>query len=362
MNGDFTSIKSVLDQWARNAKKYFFRYRKGFYELFIAADSPQIMIRNFEQMPLVKHKREAQIIQTENLFLRVAIYYNELNPQLFLLLTDSFYKKNVLDIMLYDSRVNAEYYFLSLKTISHEVKDSSTMVNGTRFSSDTWALSKPGGSKNIVHFKNSTELFYTIYFTQAWLDDCIEKCDERTHRFFQAFQASDSTFFMLPRQVSVELPDYAAFRQRMTETKAPSTEALYESTLLLFQEFSRNIPDDMLLKNNLTLSNESRIKLLKAENYLSKYYTLEFPGIDTIANHAGMSPTALKTGFQQLFGCTVFQYHRKQKMQIAKSILQNQKETIIKDLAHQLGYDNAAKFAAAFKAETGLLPSEVNDN
>jgi AraC-like DNA-binding protein len=46
-------------------------------------------------------------------------------------------------------------------------------------------------------------------------------------------------------------------------------------------------------------------------------------------------------------------------MAIALSILKRNKGIMIKDLASQMGYDSAAKFTAAFKEETGMLPSEV---
>lgn len=357
-----SKFRRLIIFWKLNVKKYFFRYRYGFFELFMIANSPHIMLQNIRNMPLVKHDPKCQIISTENMFLKVSIFYLQLNQDVLLMLSDGFYKKNVLDVMLYDEHEPLEHYFLSLRTFNGTVSSSSTLVNHTGFSSNTWSLCKPAGVKNVGHFKNANEQFFTVYFTQKWLDRYLQTCDERTKIFFKEFIESENTFLMWPRYTSETSPDYSLFYNVFKENKPVSEidhENFMATTLTMMEEFASCLSNDSLKADHLRMTNENRLKLLKAENYLSQFFTSNFPGVENIAQHVGISPTGLKAGFNQLFGCTVFKYYRSRKMKIACSILQNNKAIKIKELAAQLGYENAAKFTTAFKEETGALPSEV---
>jgi len=179
--------------------------------VFMIANSPHIMIQNFSQMPFVKVDPELQTVHCDNLFLTVDIFHYELDFHRLLMISDAVYKKIVLDVMLYDNRANTTHYFLSLKTVTSEVSSSSTMVNGTNFSSNTWSLCKPGGIKNVVHFKSSKEQFFTCYFTQEWLDEYLKNCEEETSKFFKEFMASDVAFMMLPRSFNKNAQDYNLF-------------------------------------------------------------------------------------------------------------------------------------------------------
>jgi AraC-like DNA-binding protein len=49
-------------------------------------------------------------------------------------------------------------------------------------------------------------------------------------------------------------------------------------------------------------------------------------------------------------------------MKVARTVLLQNKEIMIKDLAAQMGYSSAAKFAAAFREEIGVLPSEIMES
>jgi AraC-like DNA-binding protein len=130
----------------------------------------------------------------------------------------------------------------------------------------------------------------------------------------------------------------------------------------MFNEFTATFSSDVLHAENLKMSNENRLKVLKAENYLSQFFADDFPGVEAIAKHVGISSTGIKTAFLQLYGKTLFGYHRNQKMRIALSILQKNKEIKIKELASQLGYSNSAKFSVAFKEEIGYSPSQIKSD
>lgn len=357
-------FKKTIKAWKQKVKKYFFSYKNGFYELFQFANSPQLMINNFANMPFVKHDAQYQTITTQNPFLRVKIFYLTYKEGLFLMLSEAFYKKNVMDSMMYDEEQPTEHFFIALKVSKKQIESKYPLVNGTSYSHNMWSICKPAGIKNLCHFKNSNEKFYTLYFTKNWLENYLKQADEKVKEFIKDFLESDTTYMLWPRYTKLGERDYSLFKDALENSKPVveiDQEVFRKQSLRMFEDFISSIHKVDFHSDHLKMSNDHRLKILRAENHLTKFYSGAFPGVEQVADKVGISPTGLKTGFKQVFGCSIYQYFRSQKMKIALSILEQNKEIKIKDLAIQLGYESAAKFTAAFKEETGMLPSEVNE-
>lgn len=356
-------FSKVINRWKQKVKRYFFSYRNGFYELYMLANSPQLMLHNFANMPFVKHDTQYQTINTQNPFLRVKIFYLAFEEELLLMLSEAFYKKNVMDNMMYDEEQPSVHFFIALKVSNKKVISKYPLVNGTSYSHNMWSICKPAGIKNVCHFKNSNEQFYTLYFTQSWLDNYLKHADEKVKNFLNGFLESDTTYMMWPRYAKLGESDYSLFKDALEQSKPVSEidqDVFRTQSLKMFEDFTSSIDKADFHADHLKMSNDHRLKILRAENYLAKFYSGEFPGLEQISDKIGISPTGLKTGFRQVYGCSIYQYFRSQKMKIALSILEQNKEIKIKDLAIQMGYESAAKFTAAFKEEIGVLPSEVN--
>ena len=75
-----------------------------------------------------------------------------------------------------------------------------------------------------------------------------------------------------------------------------------------------------------------------------------------IASDMGISATTLNGYFQKMYGMTIASYARRQRIRLAKETLIQGKRVSI--AACEAGYSNPSKFAAAFKRETGMTPSE----
>ena len=75
-----------------------------------------------------------------------------------------------------------------------------------------------------------------------------------------------------------------------------------------------------------------------------------------IASDMGISATTLNGYFQKIYGMTIASYARRQRIRLAKETLMQGKRVSI--AACEAGYSNPSKFAAAFKRETGMTPSE----
>lgn len=70
-----------------------------------------------------------------------------------------------------------------------------------------------------------------------------------------------------------------------------------------------------------------------------------------------VSGTTIKNSFKTVYGVSVYNFIRTQKMQMAAELLLHSNMTIM-DIAGQFGYDNASKFSSAFKDIMGLSPGE----
>lgn len=85
---------------------------------------------------------------------------------------------------------------------------------------------------------------------------------------------------------------------------------------------------------------------------LSRRYSIE-----KLAEGYGISPTTLKKYFRGTYGKSISAYLREARMSAVATALKETRRAVA-DVAAAAGYENASKFAAAFKAATGENPLE----
>ena len=107
------------------------------------------------------------------------------------------------------------------------------------------------------------------------------------------------------------------------------------------------------------LKDDEISRLVKVESLLVKDYSGAPPTISNLSRTAAMSPTKLKKDFKALYGLPVYVYYQKNRMMRAKKLLL-EGTYAIKEVGMMVGYTNLGHFAASFKKEFGILPSEMN--
>lgn len=75
-----------------------------------------------------------------------------------------------------------------------------------------------------------------------------------------------------------------------------------------------------------------------------------------LSRHFGASPTMINTSFRGVYGMTPAAFLRAQKMHAAAKLLRQSDRTVL-DIANRFGYDNASKFAKAFRDVIGVPPN-----
>jgi AraC family transcriptional regulator, transcriptional activator of the genes for pyochelin and ferripyochelin receptors len=81
------------------------------------------------------------------------------------------------------------------------------------------------------------------------------------------------------------------------------------------------------------------------------------PTIDMLSKKSGVNRQKLKQGFKRMFGTTINEYVRNERLRMAKRLLSSENSNI-KDVATSVGYENPSYFARRFKEKYGLYPNE----
>ena len=79
--------------------------------------------------------------------------------------------------------------------------------------------------------------------------------------------------------------------------------------------------------------------------------------IDMLSREFHVSQTQIKTCFRAVFGVSIGRFARDMKMRAAAGLLRSTGHTVL-EIAGMVGYDNASKFAKAFRDSTGMSPNE----
>lgn len=91
---------------------------------------------------------------------------------------------------------------------------------------------------------------------------------------------------------------------------------------------------------------------LLTEN-LSRNYSLK-----ELSKRFGISETAMKRCFKEIFGDSIHAYIKKYRMNYAATLLKTNTGLRVSDIALSVGYETPSKFSAAFKSVVGYTPTE----
>lgn len=79
--------------------------------------------------------------------------------------------------------------------------------------------------------------------------------------------------------------------------------------------------------------------------------------LQALSRRFGVSAAQIKSSFTGVYGMSPAAYVRAQRMHGAAELLRQTNRTVL-DIAGQFGYDNASKFAKAFRDVIGVSPRE----
>lgn len=80
------------------------------------------------------------------------------------------------------------------------------------------------------------------------------------------------------------------------------------------------------------------------------------PSLPDLAGQVGVSHTRLTRGFKRVFGCTVFEYLRRERLEYARMLIASNRASITR-AAFDAGFSSSSHFARAFYKRYGIQPS-----
>ncbi len=107
----------------------------------------------------------------------------------------------------------------------------------------------------------------------------------------------------------------------------------------------------------LKFSDQDRLGVYKARDIIDNSLQ-QPPSIPALAREVGTNRNKLAYGFKKWFGCTVFEYQLRARMEAAWNLLENTKLPL-GDIADLVGYQHQGSFTAAFKNYFNVLPKSV---
>ncbi|WP_414550915.1 helix-turn-helix transcriptional regulator [Anabaena sp. CCY 0017] len=125
---------------------------------------------------------------------------------------------------------------------------------------------------------------------------------------------------------------------------------------LLALQFAQLIDSDSAKKPLINLKAADIEKIYQARDILTRNYEHP-PSLLDLAQKIGINDNKLKYGFKEIFGTTVFGYLRDYRLEIARKLLQEQKQNV-RTVVNTVGYANQSHFAAAFKRKFGITPQD----
>ncbi len=353
-----------LSNWFKKFKRYTVTYKNGAYHLYNLFNSPETMIESFDKMAFCKHDRVKKMQTSDTIFIKYNMFYCNPEEGLWIVVSNLYFKKNVLMENLYDTNFPIDYHFINIHIKSQTIATKS-MVNGLVLNDRVWSMFKAGRAITEYHFKNSNEKNITLFFTTKW----FEKYKE-THQNFKSsgltdFFNSANTYMILPEESSeyenifesmMLLADENQDNKNTTKLKQLSDEVL--------EKFAAKLNAELVNENHFKLSDKDRKNIQRAEQFMDEHLLGNFPGIEKIAKKIGVSSAKLKKDFKSMHNQGIYQYFSAKQMVAAHQLLEQNKHSV-KEIAMLLGYENASKFSTAFKKKFDVSPSllmeEINN-
>ena len=150
-----------------------------------------------------------------------------------------------------------------------------------------------------------------------------------------------------------------------TEIFSGNTFTLLENLYLdgrvlnLLESFLKDVLTKEDAENSFLVASHDDIHMLqKAVKYIDENLKDPFPGVEQLSRICCMSRTKFINLFQKVYNVSSFAYYQKKRLSIAYEFMKSGKHSV-SDTAQIIGYAGINNFAAAFKKEFGLLPSEL---
>ena len=114
-------------------------------------------------------------------------------------------------------------------------------------------------------------------------------------------------------------------------------------------------------KSKPRLSYEDIEKIRKGHDIIINNLEMDFPSLKAFALQLGTNEFKLKYGFKELYGTSVFNFIKQERMRKSKMMLQYSTQSV-KSIAQLTGFKSISHFSRTFKIYYGCSPSSLRKN
>ena len=353
-------IQATATTWLAKIKKYLFTYRDGFYELPYIANSPELIVASFSSF--MNHDPQRKIFGTNNIFINGEGHYEKIEEGLWIILSNFEAKKNLSFKLNYEPGIESNYHSLTLY-INKDIRQVKfpKVLYDVPSQDRSWMLVKAGAQVLNSHFKGQKSIFFTIYFSNDWMNQNVAAKGIFKNKILTDFFNSDRDSLFLSNFLEGKKETYLKLVNSIIEKDENGVNDLLllrSRTLELLSAFSSELSHSSIKDNNSSLPERDKRRLAKAEHLINDAIFKQFPSLRLLASESGISETKLLADFKKMYGCTPYRYYVAKQMAYAKEMIQARQVTV-KEIALKLGFQHAGKFSAAYKKIHGHSPTQV---
>lgn len=352
--------KGILETWIDKVKHSLFKYKDGFYELPVFANTPETIIKGITKMPFVYHKPKQQIFGTNNPFIKSNVFYNKVEEGLWFVYSISDYKRNVNFINQVDPSLEGRYFVIFIEINENRLNEKKSLLNGLIFTQCNWVISKPLVNATNCRFKGNKITSAAFFISEDWIKTNLETGGILENSDLNFLFGTKDDLLIRNEDIDIIREYFYRFNKLFFNQLNGNVGSLkwQEPISQFFGLFVNRVKSTPFSSQLHALSDADRKRLQKIENTLLENVHSGFPGVELLAQQVGISKNKLMSIFKKVYNKSMFHYFRYLQLKSAREILLNS-DLLIGEIAQTFGYNNATKFSNAFKEEFGILPSDL---
>jgi len=225
----------------------------------------------------------------------------------------------------------------------------------------------------IMYYNNSSENYITLTYSTEQVEYIIKSLNVGEYKkakkcileIFKVMEENNATQEDITNFLEMMI-NYYYFRVKSVSKKFSVVKKEIYSTISNFKNYE-GIADEVVsvLLNIRGVELEQPVKQPKFINNIEEYIKMNYQNNITntvLSKQFGFVPSYISYQFKKYKGVSPGDYLTNYRIEKAKTIMQEDSDLLVKEIADMVGFHDAYYFSKTFKRKTGIWPTEYNGN